>query len=107
MNWNLFAATLTANPLGAFMLLLVNALAVYRIARVVARDTITDRPRTALTTKFHGMLVNLILCIWCLSFWLAIGAVLLTVWSTSREGWLVIASMLSVATIAGQLSERA
>jgi hypothetical protein len=105
MNWNLLNAAVV-NPLTLFMILLVNSLAAYRLSRIIARDTVLDRPRNAITNRYHGSLVDLMLCIWCLSFWFAIAAVLLTVWSTTREAWLVIASILSISAVAGQLSER-
>jgi hypothetical protein len=104
MNWDLWSHA-TAGSL--FVLLTLNVGAVYRICRIVARDSITDRPRAWLSTRFHGMLVNLLLCMWCLSFWLGIAAVLLTSWNTTRETWLVIAAMLSISTAVGVISERA
>lgn len=104
MAWELFT-----EPQGVlwFALVLLNIGAVYRVCRFIARDTLLEPTRQRLAAKYHGMLINLMLCMWCLSFWFAIGAVLLTVWDTTRDAWLVIATMLSVSTAVGYMSERA
>lgn len=99
MTWSIWSTM----PL--WLVYVVNALAVHRVSRLIARDTIFDRPRAAITDKFDGMLVNLILCMWCLSVWIAAVAILLTAWDTTRSTWLVIASGLAIADAAGLLSE--
>ncbi len=85
--------------------MLLNVGAAYRIARVIARDAILDRPRNAFTSKYHGALVNLVQCMWCLGFWLAIIGVFLTAWDTTHDLWLIVASMLTVSTLVGIVGE--
>jgi hypothetical protein len=101
MNWTVWYL------LPQWLVFVVNIGAVHRLSRVIARDTLLERPRNFISNKYHGMLVNLMLCMWCLTFWFAIVAVLLTSWDWSHKVWLVIASILTVADIAGYMSERA
>lgn len=86
--------------------MVLNIGAAYRIARVIAKDSITLRMRTWFQDHFHGMLVNLMLCIWCLGFWLGIVGVFLTAWRTTHDLWLIVAAMLTVSTAVGYISER-
>jgi hypothetical protein len=101
MNWDIWY------NLPLWLIFVVNIGAVHRLSRIIARDTITEPVRARVTAKWHGMLVNLMLCMWCLTFWFAIIAVALTAWHTTRNWWLVIASILTAADIAGFMSERA
>jgi hypothetical protein len=89
-----------------FMLVL-NIGAAFRLSRLLARDTILDRPRTAAQAKYHGMLIDLWLCMWCLGFWFALIGVFLTAWQTTHDLWLIIATVLTVSTAVGYMSERA
>src|SRR5215510_9157215 len=73
---------------------LLNAGASYRLARIIARDTITDGFRANLTAKYHGPLVNLSLCMWCLTFWFSLFALFFTAWTTTRDLWLIVAYVL-------------
>lgn len=61
---------------------LILALAAYRLWRLLALDTILDRPRTAITDRAEGRWwagwAEAIYCPWCLGFWcclLVFGAV--------------------------------
>ena len=85
--------------------MVLNVGAVYRIARAISRDSISDGVRNKIGNKYHGMLVNLINCMWCLGFWLSIIAVFLTAWDTTRDLWLIVASMLTVSTAVGIMGE--
>jgi hypothetical protein len=87
------------------IILLLNVFAVYRLSRVVARDSLLDRPRNHIVTTYHGSLVTLATCMWCLSFWFGIGAVAFTAWDWSRPWWLLIASVLTLSAVTGLLSE--
>jgi len=107
-GWDFNWAFITA-PFGPMFwaVMLLNVGAVYRLSRVIARDSILDRPRNAMVENFHGPLVNLIQCMWCLSFWYALVAVFFTAWDTTHDLWLIVAAVLTLSTVTGQLSERA
>lgn len=85
-------------------MLILNAGAVFRLSILVTQDVILDRPRNWFTSRYQGALVTLIQCVWCISFWLAIAAVLLTrVW---WQGWQYAAAVLTLSAVAGFLGER-
>lgn len=105
-GWDFNWLPFTSGDLSLLVFVVVlNVGAVYRIARVIARDTILDRPRNAIQNKYHGSLVNLMVCMWCLGFWLSIIAVFLTAWRTSHDLWLIAASMLTISAIVGIVGE--
>ena len=105
-GWDFNWLPFTSGDLSLLVFVMVlNVGAVYRIARVIARDTIFDKPRNAIQNKYHGSLVNLMVCMWCLGFWLSIIAVFLTAWRTSHDLWLIAASMLTVSAIVGIVGE--
>jgi hypothetical protein len=83
----------------------LNAGAVYRLSRLVARDAIFERPRNHIEKTYHGMLVTLMTCMWCLSFWFGLIAVGLTLWDVTRPWWMIAAVVLTLSTIAGLLGE--
>lgn len=59
--------------------LVILALAAYRIARLVIEDTVTERLREAVWSRYnssHGI-GYLITCYWCVGFWVASLLVLL------------------------------
>ena len=92
-------------PWSTVVWLLLNMGAAFRLARLVSKDAITDRPRNAIQERYHGMLVNLLLCMWCLGFWFAIAAVFLTSWQTTQDLWLIIAGIFTISTFVGWLGE--
>lgn len=85
--------------------LIINALAVFRLTRLFARDSITAWLRNAdidlpYVTFSPGVLLN---CEWCLSVWFGALAVGLTeVWF----GWRYVAAALAFSAVAGIISER-
>jgi len=85
--------------------LLVNCLATYRLARLVSRDTILAGFRRWFSERYEGILLNLIVCPWCLSVWFAAGTIPLTVWTSMA--WSVVATFLAMSAVAGLLSELA
>lgn len=87
--------------------IVINAIAVARLARFVAVDTIFNKPRAKFTSHFEGSLVELITCPWCLSVWFAAAATVLTCAATTRGWWLLAAAGLTIAWIAGALNELA
>lgn len=68
------------DPLGlpAALALLVDALAVFRLVRLVAADVILNPPRNWLMRRSYqrrSLLAAFITCGWCTSVWLAAGVV--------------------------------
>lgn len=98
----------TNNPTAsiASLWLLVNAFAVYRLAHLVARDTITEKFRARVGQKYHGSLVTLINCQWCLSFWFSLIAIILMYFDETRPWWLLVCVLLSLSAVAGMLAEK-
>jgi hypothetical protein len=86
-----------------FMWLLINVAAVARICRLIAMDTISEKPRHALQSKYQGMLVTLSTCTWCLGVWFAAAATVLMCFDVTRPWWLLVAAFLTVAMFAGAL----
>lgn len=85
--------------------LLVDALAVYRLTRLVARDELLRPARVWLDDRYAGPLVYLVTCMWCLSIWLSAVVLLFTWWIP--VAWSVVASGLAFSAVAGQLGEKA
>lgn len=85
--------------------LLVDALAVYRLSRLVTQDTITERPRTWITDRYETGVGTLVQCAWCISVWIAAPVLAATVWIPAAWSWL--AALLALSAVAGYLSERA
>lgn len=104
--------------------LAVDALAVYRLAILLTKDTITEPLRDWVRAKSwaepvdmgseHEMIVilsnrwrrlhELITCPWCVSIWFGAGAVALTrFWP---QGWQYVAMALALSAVAGFLGER-
>ena len=55
------------------MILLITALAVYRITRLVVEDSILDRPRDYLMGRAEWVRA-LLDCYWCAGFWVSLAA---------------------------------
>jgi len=87
------------------LILVLNVGAVYRLSRIVARDGITEKVRFHIEHKFRGMLVTLLTCMWCLSFWFGIVAVTFTAIDPIRPWWLLLATVLTLSAFTGLLSE--
>jgi hypothetical protein len=102
-NW-----TFLTSPTNAtfWALLVLNVGAVFRLARVISKDTILDRPRTHITENYHGMLPTLLICMWCLGFWFSLVAVFFTAWQTTHDLWLIVAGVCTFSAIVGILGER-
>lgn len=80
------------------MILVVSALAVYRLARLVVYDTITEQPRKWISERsdWADSLVN---CVWCVGFWISL-TVTFALWFTSAVtlpavGWVLLPFALS------------
>jgi hypothetical protein len=86
----------------------LDALASYRLTRLLVSDGIADRPRSALTERLNRRgnrkVVELIECPWCTGFWVALGTVAArrlvpTVWDP-------IARVLAYSAAAGLVATR-
>lgn len=87
-----------------WLMLVLNIGAVFRLSILVTQDKILDRPRTWFVANYHGMLVTLIQCPWCISVWFGIAAALLTWFFWMWWAWVALVLTLSAAT--GFLAER-
>jgi hypothetical protein len=99
----LFTHPATAGEWG--LVLFLNIGAVYRLSRLVARDHLLDKPRNYIESNFHGSLVVLVTCMWCLSFWFGLVAVFFTAWDPTRPWWLALSAVLTMSAVAGLLGE--
>lgn len=90
---------------GAWGWLVVDSLAVYRLVRLVVRDTISQPFRRWLSRKYEGPVVEAITtCSWCLSVYAAAGVVLLTwLWPVP---WSYVATGLAFSAVTGVLADR-
>lgn len=93
---------MSAHPV-TWLTVVLNAGAVFRISILITQDVLLDRPRNWLTSNYHGTLVTLATCMWCISFWVAVIAALLTFffWPV----WIWVALVLTLSAVTGALSE--
>lgn len=87
-----------------WLAIFLNSLAVYRVTRLVTRDTITQPFRDWLVRDWHGWVVELLQCPWCFSIWVAAGATVLTYFEWGTWKW--IAAGLAFAALAGLIAEK-
>lgn len=80
--------------------LIVDALAVYRLAQLVGKDAITQPIRDAASERTTLFLT----CPWCVGLWIAAGVVVLTRFAPSA--WQYAALALALSGVAGFLAER-
>lgn len=104
------------------VLLILDALAVYRLARLVTTDTLLqplrDRIRAPWRIEHHGnatvangrrqsglrwWLAELVQCPWCMSVWFAAGVTILQ--ATVPAVWLYASVWLALSAVAGALGE--
>lgn len=91
-----------------FWFLIVDALAVYRLAILITQDAITARFRDLLTGRAplvkRPRVAVFITCPWCVSIWIGAGVVVLTrLWP---DGWQYVALALALSGVTGFLAER-
>lgn len=86
----------------------LDALAVYRITRLITEDTLTEPPRLLLQAELkrrgHIKLAYLLGCPWCSGFWVAV-AVGLVRWRAPRA-WQAVRWPLAMSAAAGVIAER-
>jgi hypothetical protein len=78
-----------------FLLLVLIALTVHRFARLVTRDTILDGPRNWITRRYHGSLIELLSCMWCVSVWIAAVVIVLTLYGPAWWPWVMVGAAAS------------
>lgn len=81
---------------------LIDALAVYRLVRLVAQDTITQPARRALFRRLPSA-KGLVTCPWCMSVWVAAGVV--TARRACPRAWAPVAELLALSAAAGMIAE--
>lgn len=85
--------------------LVLDALATYRLIRLVQRDTITSRPRAWAHKRYSGgWLLELVTCPWCLSIWVGAGVTLLTYFVPFA--WSLVVTALVFSAVTGWFSDR-
>lgn len=83
----------------------VDALAVYRLTRLVQEDTLTEPAREAVALVLgESRWSELLHCPWCLSVWLAGGVVLAR--RVFPRAWPAVARVLAYSAVTGLLTER-
>jgi len=86
------------------ILLVLNALAVFRLTRLFTRDTITAPLRGSRRVgEFVIHPEALFDCPWCVSFW---AAILVVVATATWTDWPYAAAVLAFSAVAGIVSER-
>jgi hypothetical protein len=84
----------------------IDALATYRVTRLLVSDGVVDRPRAALLERLrrneHHKLVELIECPWCTGVWAA--AAVAASRRTARRWWAPLAEVLAFSAVAGLLA---
>jgi hypothetical protein len=88
-------------PLAAWLLL--DALAVFRLTRLVNADSILDGPRQTLLARRWTRTYLFVTCPWCVSVWAAVVVVILTV--NAGTWWSWVAAVLAGSAVGGLLSE--
>lgn len=86
------------------LVLLVTALAVYRLTLLVTADAITGPLRGRLP---EGRLAELLGCPWCSSVWLAPPVVASGLWWSTGWGWWLVMGSLAASAVAGFLASYA
>ncbi len=86
--------------------LLVDALASYRVTRLLVSDGIVDRQRHAIVDRLrrrgHRKLVELSECPWCIGFWVACGVVAAR--RAVPRTWAPVAEAFAFSAVSGLLA---
>src|SRR5688572_17269223 len=84
----------------------IDALATYRVTRLLVSDGVADRQRAALLERLrrdeHHKLVELIECPWCTGMWVA--AAVVAGRRVAGRWWAPVAQMLAFSAVAGLLA---
>ena len=86
--------------------LVIDALASYRVTRLLAGDGIIERQRDAFVDRLrrggHRKLVELSECPWCIGFWVACGVVAAR--RTVPRAWSPVAEAFAFSAVSGLLA---
>lgn len=82
--------------------LVVDALAAYRLTRLVTRDKITAPLRAPLVDR-PGLAGELVSCEWCVGVWASFGVVALR--RLVPGAWAPVADALALAAVVGLIAE--
>jgi hypothetical protein len=82
----------------------VDALATFRLTRLVTQDWITDPARQQIKARYGPAAYDFVTCPWCVSIWLA--AAVLTARRLAPRAWSLAAAGLAASATAGFLAER-
>ena len=99
------AELVTAVPLPIW--LLVDALAVHRLTRLLARDSLPPvaAARARIIARWgHSPWSELVVCSWCLSVWVA--APVIAARLLAPDWWSLLALLLAYSTVAGTIDTR-
>lgn len=86
------------------VLLVVYALAAYRVTRLVVKDTLFDIPRSWLTVRLPAIFADLISCAWCIGFWISAAATYGLWLDNATLNWIALA--FAASTVVGLISQR-
>lgn len=79
------------------------SLAAYRTWRLIALDTILDRPRAALVKRTGDHVDLFILCSWCCGAWCSLGW--WAAWQAWPHGTLVVAALAALSAAVGVMGK--
>lgn len=93
-------------------ILVINALAAYRLTRLLTRDSLPPLPamRQTLTDRLNRgrtsehPVAYLVGCPWCLGFWVSVAVVLLE--SAVPAVWIWVATPMAFSAVVGHLAGR-
>lgn len=85
------------------MTLVVDALAAYRLTRLLTRDEITAPLRKRLLDRGPERLAVALECSWCAGMWVALGVVVAR--RIVRKPWNVVAEALALSAVVGLIAE--
>lgn len=87
--------------------LAIDALAVFRLWRLLAKDEVLDVPRAAWQNRMlrghHLKAIVFLGCPWCLGFWLCLGA--LAVKRYVPGAWSVVRAALATSALVGLIAQ--
>lgn len=85
----------------------VDAIATYRLVRLLQQDTITEKPRNWIMKQpviaRHPELATLLDCPWCLSVWIGFGVAILR--RTAPRLWGIAGPALASSALAGVITQ--
>lgn len=88
------------------MILLIAALASYRLTRLIVEDTIAERPRNWLMDQSR-FLESVLACYWCAGMYVSgLVAIIIWVWPTQSQPFLMVFALSASVGILSALTDR-